>query len=134
MPILDASQLRKFVSDRTLFDDVQLTIRRGEKVGLVGHNGSGKSTLGRVLAGLEEADGGRISRRRDSTVAYLAQEPRFEPGKTVREVVLESLTEWSATRRRFDELTEALSAPLSEKTAVVGAPKKGVLPPVDDSQ
>ncbi len=116
MPILDASQLRKFVSDRTLFDDVQLTIRRGEKIGLVGHNGSGKSTLGRVLAGLEEADGGRISRRRDSTVAYLAQEPRFEPGKTVREVVLESLTEWSATRRRFDELTEALSAPLSEKT------------------
>jgi len=110
MPILDASQLRKFVSDRTLFDDVQLTIRRGEKIGLVGRNGSGKSTLGRVLAGLEEADGGRISRRRDSTVAYLPQEPRFEPGRTVREVVLESLTEWSATRRRFDALTEALSA------------------------
>ena len=109
MPVLDASQLRKYVADRTLFDDVQLTIRRGEKIGFVGYNGSGKSTLARVLAGLEEFDGGKISRRRGSTVGYLPQEPTLEPGRTVREVVLESLTEWSATRRRYDELTEVLS-------------------------
>jgi ATP-binding cassette subfamily F protein uup len=108
MPVLDVNQLRKFVGDRTLFEDVQLTIRRGEKVGLVGHNGSGKSTLARVLAGIEESDGGRISRRRESTVRYLEQEPHFEPGLTVRDVVLESLTEWNATRQRFEVLTESL--------------------------
>ena len=110
MPVLDATQLKKVLSDRTLLDDVTLTIRRGEKVGLVGKNGSGKSTLARVLAGLEEADEGRIARRRESTVAYLEQAPRLSPGRTVREVVLESLSEWSATRRRFESLTEALSA------------------------
>ena len=69
MPVIDATQLRKVLSDRTLLDDVTLTIRRGEKVGLVGQNGSGKSTLGRVLANLDDIDGGRIARRRDSTVA-----------------------------------------------------------------
>ena len=68
MPILDASQLRKIVADRTLFDDVTLTIRRGEKVGLVGNNGAGKSTLARLLAGLEEPDAGTIARRRESSV------------------------------------------------------------------
>ena len=109
MPVIDATQLRKVLSDRTLLDDVTLTIRRGEKVGLVGQNGSGKSTLGRVLANLDDIDGGRIARRRDSTVAYLAQEPQLPAGRTVREVVLESLSEWSATRRRFEELTEALA-------------------------
>ncbi len=109
MPVLDVDQLRKFVADRSLFEDVKLTIRRGEKVGLVGRNGSGKSTLARVLAGLEESDGGRISLRRGATVGYLPQEPILESGRTVRDVVLESLGEWSATRRRFDELTEALS-------------------------
>ncbi len=108
MPILDASQLRKTVSDRTLFDDVSLTIRRGEKIGLVGNNGAGKSTLARVLAGLEEADAGKIARRRGSSVDYLEQEPRFAPGRTVREVVLEGLAEWSETKRRFDRLTEAI--------------------------
>ena len=109
MPILDVTQLRKIVADRTLFEDVTLTIRRGEKVGLVGNNGAGKSTLGRVLAGLEEADGGKISRRRDSTVDYLEQEPHFAPGRTIREVVLEGLADWNATKRHFDELTESLT-------------------------
>ncbi|MFO0690902.1 MAG: ABC-F family ATP-binding cassette domain-containing protein [Myxococcota bacterium] len=109
MPVLDVLGLRKVVSDRTLFDDVTLTIRRGEKVGLVGRNGAGKSTLGRVLAGLEPSDGGRIARRRDSTVDYLEQEPRFEPTRTIREVVLERLTEWNAMRARFDALSERLA-------------------------
>jgi len=118
MPILDATALRKTVADRTLFEDVTLTIRRGEKVGLVGNNGAGKSTLGRVLAGLEEPDGGSISRRRDSTVDYLPQEPRFTPGMTIREVVLERLTEWNETKQRFDALTEALgeTTDLKEQT------------------
>ena len=118
MPILDATALRKTVADRTLFEDVTLTIRRGEKVGLVGNNGAGKSTLARVLAGLEEPDGGSISRRRDSTVDYLPQEPRFTPGMTIRDVVLERLTEWNETKRRFDALTEALgeTTDLEEQT------------------
>jgi len=109
MPILDTTQLRKIVVDRTLFEDVTLTIRRGEKVGLVGNNGAGKSTLGRVLAGLEESDGGKIARRRESTVDYLEQEPHFAPGRTIREVVLEGLADWNAAKRRFDELTEELT-------------------------
>ena len=108
MPVLDATQLRKSVGDRTLLDDVTLTIRRGEKVGLVGRNGSGKSSLARVLAGIDDVDGGRIARRRDSTVGYLAQEPIFPVGERVRDVVLSSLVAWSALRRRFDALTEAL--------------------------
>jgi ATP-binding cassette subfamily F protein uup len=121
MPVLDANGLRKTVADRTLFDGVNLTIRRGEKVGLVGNNGAGKSTLGRVLAGLDQADEGQIARRRDTTVDYLAQEPRFEAGRTIREVVLERLTEWNATRKRFDALAEALSAESDpEKQAKLG--------------
>ena len=110
MPVLDATQLQKNVADRTLFSDVTFTIRRGEKIGLVGHNGSGKSTLGRVLAGLEESDAGRIARRREATFDYLDQDPKLTPGKTIREVVLESLKEWNANRLRYDELTECLSS------------------------
>ena len=109
MPILDATGLRKTVAGRTLFEGVTLTIRRGEKVGLVGSNGAGKTTLGRVLAGVLEPDGGRISRRRDSTVGYLAQEPRFEAGRSVRETVLEGLGRWSELKRRYDALTETLA-------------------------
>jgi ATP-binding cassette subfamily F protein uup len=110
MPVLDVIGLRKVVSDRTLFEDVTLTIRRGEKVGLVGRNGAGKSTLGRVLAGLEPSDGGRLSRRREAVVDYLAQEPVFGSERTIREVVLEGLAEWTTARSRFDALSEQVSA------------------------
>jgi len=109
MPVLDVSELRKIVADRTLFENVTLTIRRGEKIGVIGNNGAGKSTLGRVLAGLEEPDGGKIARRRESTVDYLEQEPRFTPGRTIREIVLEGLADWNTTKRRFEALTEALT-------------------------
>ena len=122
MPVLDATQLRRSVGDRTLLDDVTLTLRRGEKVGLVGRNGSGKSSLARVLAGIDEVDGGRIARRRDSTVAYLAQEPVFPADERVRDIVLASLVEWSALRRRFDKLTAALaeSTDVDEQTRLAG--------------
>ncbi len=128
MTVLDVTDLKKIVAGRTLFEDVTFTIRRGEKVGLVGHNGSGKSTLGRVLAGSEEPDGGRISRRREATFDYLEQEPRFAPGRTIRDVVLEGLAEWAATRSEYEALTEALSevtddgelARLAEKQAALG--------------
>ncbi|MSO38649.1 MAG: ABC transporter ATP-binding protein [Acidimicrobiia bacterium] len=41
-------------------DDVSLTLRRGETLGIVGESGSGKTTLGRLLLGIESADAGTI--------------------------------------------------------------------------
>jgi ATP-binding cassette subfamily F protein uup len=108
MPVLDVIGLRKVVSDRTLFEDVTLTLRRGEKVGLVGRNGAGKSTLGRVLAGIEPADGGRIARRREATVEYLARGARLIPGRTIREVVPQGLP-MERGARAFDALSERLA-------------------------
>lgn len=43
-----------------ILKDIDLTIRSGETVGLVGPSGSGKSTLLMVMAGLERADGGNV--------------------------------------------------------------------------
>lgn len=50
---------KRFGGTRAL-DDVSLTLRRGEIVGLVGENGSGKSTLVKVLTGIHAPDPGAI--------------------------------------------------------------------------
>jgi ATP-binding cassette subfamily F protein uup len=109
VPVIDASGIEKSYGARRVLAGVDLTIRGRERVGLVGRNGCGKSTLGRILAGLESADGGRIDRRRGATVEVLTQEPELPPHLSLRDVVLASLEAWSRARQRYDELTSRLS-------------------------
>lgn len=52
--------LSKSYGDRTLFEDLTLEVRRGNRIVVLGSNGSGKSTLLRVLLGEEKADHGKV--------------------------------------------------------------------------
>ncbi|MEU7142989.1 ABC-F family ATP-binding cassette domain-containing protein [Nocardia sp. NPDC046473] len=71
--------------ERTLFDDLDLTLAPGDVIGLVGANGAGKSTLLRMLADRRTPTGSITLSPPDATVGYLAQEPERVPGETVLE-------------------------------------------------
>ena len=58
--LLEARGLRKFYGRVRALDGVDLTVRRGEVVALVGDNGAGKSTLAKVLCGVLSPDGGEV--------------------------------------------------------------------------
>lgn len=96
MPVLDAKGLHKSLGTRVLLDDVDVTILRGEKVGLVGDNGSGKSTLGKILAGLAQADTGDLHQRRETRVRYLEQDPPLPAGVSALELVSRELHDWNS--------------------------------------
>jgi ABC transport system ATP-binding/permease protein len=96
MPVLDAKGLTKSLGARVLLAGVDVTILRGEKVGLVGDNGAGKSTLARILAGLNQPDTGEIHRRRETRVLYLEQEPTLPAGKSALELVSAELRDWNS--------------------------------------
>src|SRR5579864_2349795 len=74
--------------DRPLLDGAQLTVRSGERVGLIGRNGTGKSTLLRVIAGLAQLDDGEIQRRDGLQITFVDQEPQLPPAPTLRESLL----------------------------------------------
>ena len=77
---LAAIDITKSYRDETILDGVSLSVPPRARIGVVGPNGAGKSTLLRILAGLEESDEGRVTRRPpDLTVRYLAQQ-REAPG------------------------------------------------------
>src|SRR5882724_2901787 len=74
--------------DRPLLDGAQLSVRTGERVGLIGRNGTGKSTLLRVIAGLTQLDDGEVQRRDGLRITFVEQEPELPPSPTLRESLL----------------------------------------------
>ncbi len=73
-----------------VFDDINFTVKSGEKIGFIGANGCGKTTLMRILSGEETADKGEIFRRKGLKCGYLAQIPSYPQDVTVKEVLMEA--------------------------------------------
>ena len=87
MHFLSGENLSKSYSEKLLLDKVSLGINEGDKIGLIGVNGSGKTTLLRILAGTEQADEGEIIKGSQVRMAYLPQEPAWDPEAGVLEQV-----------------------------------------------
>ena len=87
MTIISLDDVGISYGPRRLFEGVTLGIDDGEKVGLIGLNGSGKTTLLRIAAGFESPQKGRVTIANDRVVAYLPQNPLFDPEQTVLDAV-----------------------------------------------
>jgi ATP-binding cassette subfamily F protein uup len=90
-------------NDRTVINKATLGIQEGDRIGLVGRNGCGKTTFLKILAGIQNPDGGDVSRRRDLVVSYLPQDFMLDETKNVYENirdgaqhVLKLITEFEA--------------------------------------
>lgn len=142
MNLLTAEHLKKVFTQRVLLDDADFSINEGEKIGVIGINGTGKSTLLRIIAGLEEADEGTVTRGRNLTIRYLPQTPVFDKGATVLEAILKNnineLNQWNIESEAMtainrlglpaaDEKIEHLSGGQRKRIALANA----VLAPVD---
>ncbi len=91
--LISCHDLTKTFWDVALFEGISVTLEEEDRIGVVGPNGSGKSTLLRILAGLEEPDGGERVQRKDLRVAFVDQDPGFDEQQTVTEVLMGSLAE-----------------------------------------
>ncbi|MFI9322835.1 ABC-F family ATP-binding cassette domain-containing protein [Kitasatospora aureofaciens] len=78
----------KVYGTRTLLDAVSLGVSEGDRIGVVGRNGDGKTTLIRMLAKLEEPDGGRITWSGGLEPAVLTQHDSLDPEATIRHEVI----------------------------------------------
>lgn len=117
MILLQASNVARHFGAEILFDQVNLEVKSGARIGLVGRNGAGKSTLLHILAGIEEPDEGRISKRKDLTVGFLDQHTGLESKRTIMEemlAVFEPVIELEKNMRRTEERISQLD-PASEE-------------------
>lgn len=119
MPILTAQDLEKSFGPQRLFRGVSVSIHSGQRIGLVGNNGTGKSTLAQILAGIQQADGGIISRRRGSTIEYLSQEPRFPEDRSALDTALDGLTAWRIAKQEHDQVSRQLETQTGDLDALL---------------
>ncbi len=83
--MIQLSNLSKSFGDRILLDSVSWQIDNRERVGLSGPNGAGKTTLLKMLAGLEEPDGGQVVKPAGLTIGYLPQDGLHHSGRSLIE-------------------------------------------------
>ena len=91
MPLLTLDRLELAYGHWPLLDGASLVIEAGERIGLIGRNGTGKSSLLKIIAGESLADAGEVWRAPGLKLAYVPQEPAFQPGHSVFEAVAEGV-------------------------------------------
>lgn len=96
-PVIRCSAVGRSFSGRVVLDRLDLTVRRGEFIALLGASGSGKTTLLRLLSGLDRPDSGDISVPDNRTVVF--QEPRLMPSWRVWRNVVVGLGPESGSRQ-----------------------------------
>ncbi|MER5897680.1 ribosomal protection-like ABC-F family protein [Streptomyces sp. NPDC001876] len=106
---LSMKDVSKAYGDRSVLDQVSLTVRPGEKVGVIGENGSGKSTLLRLMAGAEAPESGDITVTFPGGTGYLAQTLTLDPGSTVQDAIDAALAELRTLERLIGEAEAAMS-------------------------
>ncbi len=102
--LLRLEGVARTIGTRVLFRDVDLTVNRGDRVGLVGPNGAGKTTLLRIAMGLEAPDAGRALAPRGVRLGLLRLE--IDPGRggTVRGEVASVLTHLNDLEHEIREI------------------------------
>ncbi|MBQ6360487.1 MAG: ABC-F family ATP-binding cassette domain-containing protein [Lachnospiraceae bacterium] len=75
--VLVIEGLSKAFGDHTLFSDVNIHIRRGERVAIIGDNGTGKTTLLKIITGLADADAGTLTLGSKVEIGYYDQEQQL---------------------------------------------------------
>lgn len=102
LKVMDLKEIAKSYGDNVVYENLNLAIERGEKIGLVGPNGAGKTTLLKMLAGEEKASSGELKYGNDVKVHYFAQHQLevLDEESTVYKTISSISGGWSETQVR----------------------------------
>ncbi len=103
--MIEIKDLTHGFGDKTLYKDVNITINKGDKIGLVGANGTGKSTLISLLNGTQLCDKGQIIFQGKFSVGYLDQYASVDGNKTIYEYLCTAFQDLFNLERQAEKLS-----------------------------
>ena len=105
MAVISLSNAQLAFGHVALLDHTEFSIETGERVGLIGRNGTGKSSLLKVIAGTSKLDDGLLVMQQNLRIAYVEQEPIFDPSKNVFDSVAEGLGELPGLLKEYETIS-----------------------------
>lgn len=96
-------------SGNYLFRDVNFTIKKEDKIGLVGKNGAGKSTLLKMLSGEISFYEGNVVPEGNITIGFLKQDLDFVKGRTVWDETMQAFEQINAMKAELEEVNHQLA-------------------------
>lgn len=108
MNLITVSNVSKQYSERLLFEDANMLINEGDRIGLIGVNGSGKSTLLRLVAERESPDSGSVRVWGGVKIEFLAQEPELDDSLSVLDTIFQSDSPQMVLLRKYEAVATAL--------------------------
>jgi ATP-binding cassette subfamily F protein uup len=105
MAVISLSSAQLAFGHVALLDHADFSIEAGERVGLIGRNGTGKSSLLKIISGRSKLDDGLLVMQQGIKIAYVEQEPTFDPAMTVFDAVAGGMGEQQAMLAEYEALT-----------------------------
>ncbi|MFA7243552.1 MAG: ATP-binding cassette domain-containing protein [Sulfuricellaceae bacterium] len=108
MPLITLEKTSLAFGHVPLLDQADFLLDPLERVGLIGRNGTGKTSMLRIIAGVAQADDGRVWRAPGLKLGFVPQEPSLHPDSTVFEAVSQGLGTLSQVLIDYHAVTHAM--------------------------
>jgi ABC transport system ATP-binding/permease protein len=105
MAVISLSSAQLAFGHVALLDHADFSLETGERVGLIGRNGTGKSSLLKIISGQSKLDDGLLVQQQGLKIAYVEQEPVFNPDDTVFDAVAGGMGEQQSMLSEYEALT-----------------------------
>lgn len=85
--LINATDIVKIYGDKTVLNKLNIQIKAGERIGIIGANGSGKSTITEIIAGIRHPSSGVVAKKEGLVIGFQFQESKYPPGITVMDML-----------------------------------------------
>jgi len=107
---ISLSNVKKSFGFKYVLNGINLEIKTGERVSIIGENGCGKTTIFNIIAGEEDINEGSVAIRRNANIGYLRQQPENNfNGKIVKDILYDSFKDIFEYEKRLKKYEEKMS-------------------------
>jgi ATP-binding cassette, subfamily F, member 3 len=112
MILLQTHQLSLILGAHSIFENVNLDLQEGQRIGLIGPNGAGKSSLFKLIMGQYEPEaGGQIVFGKGVSLGYLPQHPELDPNQTAFQSAMDGRPRWAEAHAALERIETSLGDP-----------------------